>query len=631
MKTQILAVLGENDLQPAARLNAALAANDRVKYLFSLLQMASAHAVHPDQPAPRLKRERIACGIDDPDLDAVVTGARMMGKSCRVAGAARIVARIADDMRLMAAPVLATEPNGFATRLDALLAELPTGTDDLLDPDAISQITQIGHDRADSLHRLVMDLHKRLNSMQAALAEENLDGAAAYNLIEADRPMVLAFMAGLNRTAKLRFNHPGLATNATRADGRLVIQNDIGTTDAHVIVIHVQELSVSVTYTDVHAERLKFFQEMLTPHPVTWEKDRTAVLAAGAPFYLATGRLEAADSDGCRAYLEFLGSRLVFLIDWNHARKQLRGFLRRPERLTLLHSAAETDVGHRGFLELGGARLINQAIESTAGSSMHFGDRLCDVLGDSQTLDFLSFVFRAASEGLLSGQSHALIHDRIRVTLAALFSNEERQLLRLAADHAGLIFEIASLVRDGLQAEPSDAGKRARRARQFEHDADQLVVEAREAVRRRPDYAVFRALLEAADDAADDLEDVAFFLDLDKLQGKPLEALQILADLLVEASQEWIKALGHASQIGLAASPAETEDFLTAIDRVSAIEHQADDAERALAKGAVEHAQDFRQLHLFTEIGGKLEAAADALKHASLILHDHILGDVIDG
>jgi hypothetical protein len=29
---------------------------------------------------------------------------------------------------------------------------------------------------------LVMDLHKRLNAMQAALAEERIDGAAAYNL-----------------------------------------------------------------------------------------------------------------------------------------------------------------------------------------------------------------------------------------------------------------------------------------------------------------------------------------------------------------------------------------------------------------------------------------------------------------
>ncbi len=630
MKTQILAAIGEKELQPAACLNAALAANDRVKYTFSLLQMAADHAEHPEQPVATLKRERIACGIDEPDFDTVVAGARMVGKSCRVAGAARIVARIADDVRLMAAPVLATQPDGLAARLDGLLGALPAAADDLLDPDAISAITQIGHDRVDSLHRLVMDLHKRLNVMQVELAEESLDGAAAYNLAEADRPLVAAFMSGLNRTAKLKFSHPGLATTATRTGGRLVIQNDIGATDAHVIVIHVQDSTVSVTYTDVHPERLAFFQDMLKPRSVTWESERTAVLA-GAPFYLATGRIEATDADGCRVNLEFLGSRLVFLIDWNRARKQLRGFLRGPDRVALLRSAAETDIGHRGFLELGGARLVNQLIEATARSSMHFGDRLCDVLGDAEAVEFLRFVFRTATEGLQNGLSHGLIRDRIRVTLSTHFSNEGRQLLRLAGDHAGLIFEIASSVRDGLTAGPNGANKRARRADRFEHDADQLVVAMREAVRRRPEYAVFIPLVEKADDAADELEAAAFLLVLDILQGKPLEELQILADLLVEASQEWIKALGHATQIGRAASDAETEDFLKAIDRIAALEHQADDAERALAATTVQHAANFRQLHLFTAIGGKLEAAADALKHASFILREHVLDDVIHG
>jgi len=115
------------------------------------------------------------------------------------------------------------------------------------------------------------------------------------------------------------------------------------------------------------------------------------------------------------------------------------------------------------------------------------------------------------------------------------------------------------------------------------------------------------------------------------LKGKPLEALQILADLLVEAAQEWIKALGHATLIGRAVSGAETEDFLTAIDRIAALEHEADDAQRALTASAVQHASDFRQLHLFTAIGDRLENASDALKRASLILHEHMLKDVING
>jgi uncharacterized protein Yka (UPF0111/DUF47 family) len=631
MKMQILAAIGEKELRPVTSLNAALAANDRVKFGFSLLQMALSHAEHPEQPPATLKQERIACGIDDPHLDNVVAEARMIGKRCHVTGAAQIVARIADDMRVMAAPVLAAKPNGTAARLDGLLAALPAAADDLMDPSAISAITQVNDTQTDSLHQLVMDLHKQLNVMQADLAEESLDGAAAYNLTEADRPLVLAFMKGINRTAKLKFAHPGLATTATRVGDQLVIQNDLGTTDAHVIVIHVKQLTVTVTYTDVHSERLAFFQNMLASHRVNWDQGRQAVLAATEPFYLATGRMDAADEISCKAFLEFLGSRLVFLIDWNRVRKQLRGFLRAPDRLALLHWAAETEVGHRGFMELGGARVVNQAIEATAGSSMHFGDRLCEVLGNAESLDFLRFAFRAATEGLLSGDSHALIRDRIRVTLAAHFSNEERQLLRLATDHAGLIFEIAGLVRDGLAAAPETLSKSVRRAGRFEHDADRLVLEIRQAVRRRPDYGVFLRLLEAADDAADELEDAAFLLNLDTLQGNALPQLQSLADLLVEASQEWIKALGHAAQIGSSASAGESEDFLTAIDRVTALEHDADEAQRSVAAIAIRHATDFRQLHLFAAIGGKLEAAADALKHASLILRDHVLEDVIDG
>ncbi len=333
MKTQILAAIGETGLQQTAGLNAGLAANDRIKYAFSLLQMALSHAEHPEEPAAALRQEREACGIDDPDLDAVTVGARMVGKSCRVPCAARIMARIADDMRLMAAPVLAAGDEGVAARLDALLGALPAVKDDQVDPAAVSAMMQAAHGGPDSLHRLVMDLHKRLNALQAALAQEALDGAAVYDLDDEDRPLVSAFMAGVNRTARLKFSHPGLATTATRVGGRLVIQNDIGTTDAHVIVVHVEGLVVSVTYTDVHPERLAFFQRMLEPRGAVWEAGRTAVLAAGAPFYLATGRMAAVDADACRDTLEFLGSRLVFLIDWNRARKQLRGFLRGPDRL----------------------------------------------------------------------------------------------------------------------------------------------------------------------------------------------------------------------------------------------------------------------------------------------------------
>ena len=670
MKTGVLEAIGETELERSAAVSAALAANDRLKYLFSLLQIAAAHADHPDQPANALRRERLACGIKDSSFDEMVAAARRDGECYKLPGWAKLREQITQDMREITAPT----GDRFASRLDRLLAALPQPQDDLLRGDAIANITRAGRSKTDSLHQLVMDLHKALNAMQAEMAEERLDGAAVYGIEDADRPLIAAFMAGVNRTAPLKFNHPGLDTTATRSRSTLVIQNDIGTTDAHVIVIHVDGRTVRLIYTDVHEQRLEFLKNMLAPFKLIWEEEQekqmpglaeastepespqppgnqprpsapSSVVRAseGALFQLATGNLQAQDDAELRAYLEFLGSRLVFLIDWNRARKQLRGFLRGRQRVELLKWAAEAEVGHRGFLELGGARLIDNAIEATAGSAMHFGDRLCDVLGDEAALSFLRFVLRTASEGLRDHVSAGLIQDRVRTELQAHFSSEGKRLLQLASEHASMIFEIASLVRDGIQeiglrGVPGDAEgyrKLARRARKFEHEADQIVINGRECARRRPEYMSLFRLIEAADDAADELEEVAFLLELlveTGAGGDVLNSLAALADLLVAASQEWIKALGHAAHVSRAEGTGaqdDTSDFLTAIDALFELEHQADDAERTCTHVAVRRARDFRQLYLFAEMARSLEAAADALKWAGLITRDYLLGNVL--
>ena len=157
------------------------------------------------------------------------------------------------------------------------------------------------------------------------------------------------------------------------------------------------------------------------------------------------------------------------------------------------------------------------------------------------------------------------------------------------------------------------------------------MIDAREAVRRRPDYGAFRPLIQAADDAADELEEAVFLLGMlaaAKPEGPVLGPLRTLAGLLDEAAQEWVKALVHAAHVKEPGGADDTDDFLVAIDRIAALEHAADDAERALTAAAVRHAADFRQLHLYAAIGSKLEAAADALKHASLMLRDHLLAEL---
>ena len=171
-----------------------------------------------------------------------------------------------------------------------------------------------------------MDVHKALNGLQSRIASEIIDGAHAYGLTAGDRALVSAFMRGVNRTAGLKFDHPGLGTTATRSGSKLVIQNDIGTTDAHVLVVHVEDARVTLTYTDVHMQRLMFFQGLFEKWRVDWDDtlSRTDRSMEEGVYHLCIGTYAATGAAELEEYLAFLGSRLVFLIDWNRARKRLR-------------------------------------------------------------------------------------------------------------------------------------------------------------------------------------------------------------------------------------------------------------------------------------------------------------------
>jgi hypothetical protein len=82
-------------------------------------------------------------------------------------------------------------------RLEILLKQLPKIEGDLIEGSAIDKIVQVDRKGGDSLHRLVMDLHKQLNALQRGLAEEQIDGAATYNLGPGDDALIRALMAGL--------------------------------------------------------------------------------------------------------------------------------------------------------------------------------------------------------------------------------------------------------------------------------------------------------------------------------------------------------------------------------------------------------------------------------------------------
>jgi len=637
-KQRILGALGESQLVVPALINRALAANDRAKYYFSLLQLAAAHAAQPTEGRPDLRRERIAAGDADAALDALIAAARRIDAG-RIAlpGAAVLFARARTALEEMIAPLRAAADAGaeeFEARYRALCAEPWCDAEDCVSDAAVARATSASREAADSLHLLVMDLHKALNRLQAAFASETIEGARAYSLGPDDRPLVAAFARGVRRTSPLRFDHPGLETTATRSGARLVLQNDIGTTDAHVLVVHVEGLAATLTYTDVHLPKLVFFLGMLARWPIAWNDTRSKSDAAfeDGIYHVAVGTYAAPDRATLEQYLEFLGSRLVFLIDWNRARKRLRLLLRKKDALALLKWAAEEDVGHMAFLKAGGEQLVFEALASLGKTPAGFGARLDDVLGGKAAFTYLKFVFRAATEALREGRPEALLADEIRAELLGSLLSVRHTVLDYASEQVGLAIEIASAVRDALIGGGASPETAAQRAKEWERRADELVNLARELGRRSANIAELARLVERGDDTVDALEDAAFHLSLlaPGSVGQPAQGpLAALAELALHAAQEYLKAVEGARDLGRGAPRAEVQDFLQSVHRIVELEHKGDEAERAVHSALARDGAEARSVFVVAEVARGLEIATDCLMHSALGLRDHMLGSVM--
>jgi len=249
MKTEIIERLGQTDLLLPSLIAEGLAANDRVKARLSVLQAAGGRARDPTGVRFDLTDECRAAGIDPVPLETVVNCASLSGgERITAPGLASLGAAIWDDVAAMVRAVKAGDAalgESALERLSAIKGSTSLGSSDELEVAQIARLTRLSED-GDSLHRLLMDLHKALNGLVAAHAEEILAGAHVYALLPEDRPAVEAFMRGVEATQNLKFSHPGLATTATRAGARLTIQNDLGETDAHIVVIVVEPDAVTV-------------------------------------------------------------------------------------------------------------------------------------------------------------------------------------------------------------------------------------------------------------------------------------------------------------------------------------------------------------------------------------------------
>lgn len=652
-KLEIVAEIGDAKLLLPSLVNRGLDANGRAKYLLSLLQAARAWAdlgVEPGTgvpagagPAPfsSLRDERLAAGITDPEFDSVVERSRREGPDCYVIpGAARIHRDLIDAITDMLAPFATPGAEISAgvdpDRLERLSTETPDLTGDRVPGTYINRITSARPGEGDSLHLLVMDAHRALNRLQSALATTSIDGAAVYGLADDDRSLVAAFMAGVHKTAALKFEHPGLATSATRTANRLLIQNDLGTTNAHVVVLAVEGLTATLTYTDVHLRRLQFFESLFDGFAVAWSN---AQRQRGSPslgeHHLTVGTYHAPDRDALEAFVRHVGSRLVFVLDWNRARKRLGAFLPNQDAVDVLRWAADSNVGHIAFLTLGAERLIYEAVELSARIPARYGEPLIDLLGRDATLAVTKFALRCAAEGLLAGKSALLIRDELRVEVLRHVQAAHLGLLDASAEHASLIVECAqalhsALVRLGTPEGDGFLQRAVQRAAKWEHSADEILIGQRQSGRRVEGSQTITSLTATADDAIDSFEEAVFSLTLlpagSVAVARPI--LDPVAATAVMTAREHLKVVALARQIVAGAAPEDLEDFLVAVDKVATLEHDADTADRMARAALVSHAPEFRSLYVADSVSRSAEAATDALLRSALGLRDHILGAV---
>src|SRR3974390_1910144 len=640
MKTNIIQKLGQTEILLPSLVADGLAANDRVKARLSVLQAAERHARDPQGSRFDLSEECHAACIDPIPMEALVNGSAIIaGERIAAAGLSRLETAIWDDVEVMIHAVKAgdaAEGDAALQRLSIVRGAASLKVSDTVEQSHIARLTGIAGGNGDSLHRLVMDLHRILNRLSAGLAEEVLDGAHVYGLTPNDKSAVKAFMRGVESTHKLKFDHRSLPPPAPAAGARLTIQNDIGETDAHVVVIAVEDSAVTITYTDVHPARAMFFTGLFPDFQVQWsglDRKRAERLGDDNTFYLITGRFTAADDTARNAFLETIGASLVFLIDWNKARKVLRSCVSKGDAVPNLDWAARHRFGHRGFLELGGSELVASAVHHATPTRIGFGERLDRALGREAAVDFLKTVLRVSAEALLEGGSVRLARDRIEADLSRPPPGGEAMLLAIIVRQAGLAREVAAgiahFIAERRAHRPFDCAALALRARRIEEKADKIAAEARSEVARFDADPAIEQLVNQIEETIDELEQAAFVASLVPGEIAP----ELLAPL--DAPSPAAVSGCEAAAMGAAATAdvpdgqrVDSEDALAAGARLTAGEEQGDAAERAITAVLLSGVFDLKTTLSVLELARAIERATDQLAGFAHLWRPRVLADL---
>lgn len=632
-KDKILSELQESAFHKFEHLREGLAANDRAKYYFALLGLIQSQAFSPASAADDLKSEREKAGIEDAWLDGVAAQASADGDDVIVPRGKEVLQRAAQETKAMVKAVSACgapEAGQLAHRLRLFEEEIARAKEGRLAAALIGRMLSGERGRGDGLHLLVMDAHKVLNRLGRELAEEKIDGAAVYGIEPDDKELVAAFMRGVNRTSPLRFDHPGLDTTATRLKTQLLIQNDIGETDAHVFLCAVRSGAVELTYTDVHEKRADFFQAMLAALEPRWQAraiKQAKDLPESSDYFLVRGTIPWSDRGQLCRVLTEVGAKLAFLIDWNKARKALRTFVKGNDAVEVLAWSTQEELGHMAFLKLGGRDLVYEALELLEPGTIRPGEPLYSVLGDEATLAFLRDTLKITSLGLRGNESELLVRDRVKAAFVRYFRTLARGPLLSCRDLSGLVVEGALTVRDMLRAlahgDRDFIARSARRLHLWEEESDLILNRIRKQSGARPGGTDALSPAVLVDDAQDAFEEAAHLIGLiapEKLPEQLRFELEEAADLCVRAAQEGYKAVASAEE-AFDESTA-LDDFSRSIDRLDGFSHRAGELRREFRRTLLDGPElGSAFAMLVKDCAGELTAAAESLARAGFALH----------
>jgi uncharacterized protein Yka (UPF0111/DUF47 family) len=333
---------------------------------------------------------------------------------------------------------------------------------------------------------------------------------------------------------------------------------------------------------------------------------------------LVTGRAAFTRSADCEALLEAVGAALVFLIDWNKARKVLRTLVGKKEAIRLLSWSARQGFGHRAFLELGGSDLVATAIRHAAPERIGFGEQLEAVLGRDAATDFLRTVLKVSAETLLQGQSVRLAKDAIEADLVRHLDRTDRRLLMVAVEQAGLAREIAVRIAENLADRAANRGRKglalAEHAKRIEEKADRIAVDTRAAAQRLNVGPTIAELIDVLEDIIDELEQAAFIASLitADIDLATLRSLTDLCGSVVAGTEAAASGIDAASEVP-EGRRADSEDALAATTRLTELEHACDLAERTVTALVLCGSWEARALVGVLELARALERASDRL------------------